>query len=73
MMPAAALASVTDPLGATTTFTYSPDGHLATQTDPTGAVTTLVHDGSGRLVERTAPGVSSSFCSVLPTRLWSMG
>lgn len=46
-------ATITDRTGATTTFTYTPDGLPATVTNPTGGVETRTHHPSGRLASLT--------------------
>lgn len=46
------LASVTDPLGHTTTYAaYTPEGLAGSITDANGLVTTLGHDAQGRVTE----------------------
>ena len=43
------------PLGAVTTFTYSPIGQLLTSTDPCGHTTSYTYDKLGRMTSRTHP------------------
>jgi RHS repeat-associated protein len=48
--------AITDPEGATTSFTYdSATGDLASVTDPEGSVTSYGHDGIGRVTSTVAP------------------
>ena len=46
------LATVTDPLGRTTTFQYDAEGDLVAVIAPTGTLT-YTHDGMGRLTSVT--------------------
>ena len=46
------LLTSTDPVGATTTFTYEPNfNQVATITDPKGNATTINYDGNGNPLE----------------------
>jgi RHS repeat-associated protein len=49
-----AFAHVTDPLGNTSTRTYSPDGHLVTATDPLGRSQHATFDSRGRVLTDTS-------------------
>lgn len=47
------LASITDPLGHTTQFTYDIHGNMISRTDPLGNTTSLSYDSEGRVVSST--------------------
>ena len=49
------LASTTDPLNHTTTFTYDLKGNLTTVTDPLGKQTTFTHNPAGQPLSTTDP------------------
>jgi RHS repeat-associated protein len=53
--PHGALASLTDPNGATTTFAYDPLGRLQQAQDPAGGLTRYAYDAADRLLALTDP------------------
>jgi RHS repeat-associated protein len=53
--PANLLATSTDPLGRTTTYTYNAGGDLVSTTTPGGRTTTSTYDAAHRLVSTTSP------------------
>ena len=58
------MTSRTDPLGRTTTFTYTAKGQMETTTDPLGNVTRMEYNASGDLIKTTDPlgkAVNASF------------
>lgn len=55
-VPANLLASETDPLGRTTSYTYDAAGDLVSRTSPGGGTTTYTYDDSHRLISTTTPG-----------------
>ncbi|MEP7765667.1 DUF6531 domain-containing protein [Sanguibacter sp. 25GB23B1] len=60
--PAHLLASVTDPLGRTTTMDYDAAGDLVSTTSPGGRVTTSTYDAQHRVTSTTSPsGAVTSF------------
>ena len=54
-----ALASVTDPLNLTESFTYDADGNLLTKTLEDGRVITYAYDNNGNLTSVTPPGAAA--------------
>jgi YD repeat-containing protein len=52
------LASITDPLGQTTSFTYDAGGNRRTTTLPDGGIIKYTYDGNGNLTSVTPPGKS---------------
>ena len=50
--PQGRLASLTDPLGFTESYTYEPTGELASQTDRLGRLTSMNYDHLGRLLSQ---------------------
>jgi RHS repeat-associated protein len=63
--PPGLIASVTDPSGAVTTYTYYSGGDLATLTTPLGETTTYTYDNLGRALAEKV--VSDTFPSGLTT------
>ncbi|MEV6212020.1 LamG-like jellyroll fold domain-containing protein [Kitasatospora sp. NPDC051914] len=55
------VAKRTDPLGRTTSYTYTQLGDLAETTDPAGGKTTTVYDASGRPQSVTTRGGAQAF------------
>lgn len=53
--PADLLASVTDPLGRTTTYSYDARGDLTATTSPLGGVTSSTYDAAHRVLTSTTP------------------
>lgn len=49
------VASVSDPLGRTTSYTYDAMGRTASVTDPRGNTTSYLYDHSGNVVQTVAP------------------
>src|SRR6185436_17516819 len=49
------VASVTDPLGRQTTFTYDLKGNLTQATDANGNASQFGYDNAGRLIQATNP------------------
>ena len=49
------LATKTDSLGNTTSYTYDSQHNVATITDPRGKTTSYTYDSSGNLIQETAP------------------
>ncbi|MHA3946548.1 DUF6531 domain-containing protein [Cellulomonas bogoriensis] len=58
--PAHLLASVTDPLGRTTTYSHDAVGNVVAVTDPTGATSTVDYDEARRPVRTTDPTGSTT-------------
>ena len=53
------LASATDPLGLTTSFTHDADGRTLTISSPAGRVTSYTYDANGNVTSVTPPGRSA--------------
>jgi large repetitive protein len=63
--PPGLIASVTDPSGAVTSYTYYSDGDVATITTPLGEKTTYTYDNIGRVLTETE--TSNTFLAGLTT------
>jgi YD repeat-containing protein len=57
---AGALATITDPVGLTTTLAYNESGYISTITDPAEAVTTFTLDDDGNLTAVEGPNGSTT-------------
>jgi RHS repeat-associated protein len=65
------LASVTDPLNLTTTFTYDADGRLTSSTLPDGRSISYASDANGNRTSVTPPGRSAHRFTYTPVNLQS--
>jgi RHS repeat-associated protein len=65
------LASVSDPMQLTTSFTHDAAGRLTTKTLPDGRVTAYAYDSNGNLISVTPPGKLAHNFSFTPVNLLS--